>query len=167
MKPDIERFMGRVERQEESPEANPRLSPCWLWTGGRDPNGYGRLDPPGSQAKGAPRQLVGAHRYFYAEMVGPIPDGLVLDHLCRTPLCVNPSHLEPVTIKENTLRGDGPTAVNAAKSHCLNGHPLFGDNLKIEANGGRRCKECRNQRARARYAARNATPVVLVEDGES
>jgi hypothetical protein len=79
---------------------------CWLWTGAVDAKGYGRvLTPDGHRP---------AHRLAYELAVGPIPDGLVIDHLCRTPGCINPDHLEPVTRRENTLRGETIAARNAA-----------------------------------------------------
>lgn len=82
------------------------------------------------------------HRLVYEMLVGPVPAGLELDHLCRNRACCNPSHLEPVTHQENTRRSEGPTAVNARKTRCKNGHPLI--------EGSRdRCKVCRNENDRA------------------
>ena len=83
---------------------------CWEWTAGLFATGYG-----GFQYGGRP---VAAHRWAYEALVGPIPEGLELDHLCRNRKCVNPAHMEPVTHKENTLRGEGPTAQNAKKQAC-------------------------------------------------
>lgn len=100
-----------------------------------------------------------AHRVSYETFVGPIPAGLTLDHLCRNTLCINPAHLEPVTIKENVLRGDGPTARNARKTHCDRGHAFDETNTGPNANGGRSCRACKRewveQRANGRVAAPN------------
>ena len=84
---------------------------CWLWTACVTGLGYGQF----RVTHGAP--TVYAHRWAYEAMVGPIPDELVLDHLCRTPSCVNPSHLEPVTQRINVLRGESPVAKRARQTH--------------------------------------------------
>lgn len=123
------RFWTKVDRGEGDA--------CWLWTGSRGSNGYGAIRAGGAEGPNVP-----AHRLAYELLVGPIPDGLTIDHLCRTPLCVNPAHLEPVTSRENTLRSHNPTAVNARKTHCSAGHPLSGDNLAIVARR-RVCRECK------------------------
>jgi len=94
---------------------------CWIWQGGQ--KGGGKAGKYGA-VKYARRSWL-AHRLAYTLLVGNIPDGLQLDHLCRNRLCFNPKHLEPVTCAENLARGE-----RATKTHCVNGHPLFGDNLK-------------------------------------
>lgn len=109
---------------------------CWIWTGAKT-GGYGRITV-------ARKQYV-THRYIYELLVGPIPEGLQIDHLCRTPPCVNPAHLEPVTALENTRRSHGP----GRRTHCPNGHPYAGDNL-IRYAGRRYCRACRDARNRAR-----------------
>jgi len=120
---------------------------CWLWTGcmtkPAGKNGYGQIRLDG--------RMQVAHRIAYELLVGPIPDGLDLDHLCRTRLCVNPAHLEPVTPYENLRRGESPAARHMRKTHCNRGHELAGDNLCI-VNGGksRRCKRCKRDNERAR-----------------
>jgi hypothetical protein len=91
-----------------------------------------------------------AHRAAYTLLVAPIPDGLTIDHLCRNTSCVNPAHLEPVTQRENGLRGTSPAAVNARKVECVNGHPLSGDNLHIGTDGSRRCRICNRNKGRRR-----------------
>jgi hypothetical protein len=120
---------------------------CWIWTG--------------ALVKGYPYVTIGkrkrrAHRVTYEMLVGPIPDGLTLDHLCRRTSCINPRHLEPVTSKVNILRSEGPGAHNAAKTHCPQGHPYSRENTRL-VSGRRECIECRratwtrwNNRNRAR-----------------
>lgn len=96
--------------------------------------------------------------------VGPIPDGLVIDHLCRNPQCVNPMHLEPVTPEENTRRGIGGWNTRA-KTHCPQGHPYSGANLYINPTSGARvCRTCNNEKAR-RYKLRQRAAVA--EFGEA
>ena len=114
---------------------------CWHWTGHIGDGGYGTFRGPG-------RRTVKAHRFAYESLVGPIPDGLFLDHLCRVRHCVNPEHLEPVTGRVNTLRGEGITAAQARRTHCHRGHPLSGDNLWI-VRGRRCCRECDHIRSAA------------------
>lgn len=126
-----ERFWSKVDKTY--------AGSCWPWLGTQAGQGYGVFHPERGKA-------VRAHRFAYEDAVGPIPEGKQLDHLCRNRICVNPSHLEPVTSKENTLRGIGPTALNAQKTHCSYGHELFGDNLKIDRHGYRRCRECIKRR---------------------
>lgn len=109
------------------PEPN---SGCWLWLG-RLRRGYGRF------------ARTGCHRYAYRKLVGAIPDGLQIDHLCRTTCCVNPAHLEAVTQRENTLRGEGVSARNARKAHC----PSCGGPYVV-VFGDRRCAPCDNATVR-------------------
>ncbi len=119
---------------------------CWLWKGARHTEGYGILK--------INRRDYRAHRLTYAILVGPIPDGLELDHLCRNRAYVNPEHLEAVTRKENILRGESGSARNARKTHCHNGHPLTGDNLRFKKDGARVCLTCLRVRDRSGYARR-------------
>lgn len=97
-----------------------------------------------------------AHRIFYARLVGPVPEGLQLDHLCRNRWCVNPEHLEPVTLRTNVLRGISPTAINAKKHICAHGHELTYDNVYITPSGSRDCRKCINERSRRRHQANRA-----------
>lgn len=120
-----ERFWQKVEK---IPEVT-----CWLWTGAAVPLGYGHF---WNGTRSVP-----AHRFSYELHVGEIPSGLQIDHLCRVPACVNPQHLEPVTGRENTLRGVSFAAKNAAVTHCPKGHAYAGDNLRY-AGRGRYCREC-------------------------
>lgn len=118
---------------------------CWNWTGSRTASGYGRLKVAGKMRR--------AHRLTYELLVGPIPEGLVLDHLCRNRLCVRPTHLEPVTERENILRGEGWAALNARKTHCERGHELSPDNTYVDPRGGRICRTCSHEIKR-RYVER-------------
>jgi hypothetical protein len=112
---------------------------CWLWTGTRNRNkgGYGKFHLQGKR--------VLAHRFSYELFKGIIPQGLTIDHLCKITHCVNPEHLEAVTMKENVLRGEGFAAQNAKKVFCLNGHLLEGDNLYLRPDGDRDCKACKRE----------------------
>lgn len=97
-----------------------------------------------------------AHRFIYEVIVGLIPEGLVIDHLCRNRGCVNPKHLEAVTQQVNTLRGKSFAAEYAKRTHCNNGHPLEGDNLYITKNRyGRACRTCFRE-----YRRRNHKPLL-------
>src|SRR6266568_8464909 len=108
---------------------------CWLWIAGMDNHGYGTFDIGQQKRRG--------HQIAWQLLRGPVPDGLELDHLCRVPLCVNPNHLEPVTHRENTLRGEGITAQQARRTHCPQGHVLAGHNLEPRRDGHRACRACR------------------------
>jgi len=114
-------------------------SGCWLWLGTSQQKGYGmRWDP-------AAKRMVYLHRVNYEHFVAAIPDGYQIDHLCKTPPCCNPAHLEVVTPRENTLRGDAPSARQARQTHCKNGHPFAGENLRITPGGRRACRTCASE----------------------
>jgi len=124
---DRRRFWAKVDKTRE----------CWLWLGAKT-TGYGVMRLRGKN--------VLAHRFAYEDIVGSIPEGLQIDHLCRNPSCVNPSHLEVVTNKENCLRGESPNAINARKTHCDNGHPFDEQNTYVRPdNGQRQCRICRHK----------------------
>lgn len=113
-----------------------RTGGCWLWTAAVSTGGYGRVHWDG--------KLRQAHRVAYELEVGPIPEGLELDHLCRVRRCVRPDHLEPVSGKVNKLRGVSPSADHARKTHCDAGHPLEGPGADVYTrNGWRYCRPCR------------------------
>lgn len=117
---------------------------CWEWTGSLDTHGYAQVK--------IDRRSHLVHRLLYVNLIGEPPAGTEFDHLCRTRHCVNPRHLDPVTHRENVLRGEGVAAKAARATHCPKGHPYSGDNLKVFADGKRRCRTCRNEKARLRYA---------------
>jgi hypothetical protein len=134
----VARFWNKVERIP--------WSGCWIWMGACS-GGYGhvRLN----------RELKLAHRLCFEMHRGPIPDGLELDHLCRVPCCVNPSHLEAVTSSENTRRGRNPEVTRARYAqitHCPKGHPYAGENLRVTGSGNRYCLTCRRESKRAQRA---------------
>lgn len=152
-----ERFWQKVDKDGPVPAYAPELGPCWIWRGPPEKDGYGRLGVNGKTVK--------AHRFAYELLAGPIPEGLVPDHLCRVPRCVKatadnlgPSHLEVVTGRENTLRGISPSAINAAKTRCRHGHAFTPENNYMKPDGTRGCRICRQaavDRYRARIAARS------------
>ena len=127
-KPVTERFWSKV--------SGGGFTECWEWTGYVAPGGYGRIN-----VNGTPKV---AHRVAYELMVGPIPEGLDLDHLCRNRACVNPYHLDPVTRQVNLRRSP-----RVQVTHCPAGHPYAGDNLLLD-NGKRKCRTCVNRRVRER-----------------
>jgi len=117
---------------------------CWIYTGSTS-RGYGMLS--------IADRLRPVHRVSYEIFVGPIPDGLQLDHLCRQRACFNPAHLEPVTQAENIARGQSWSAVSVRTGVCIRGHALTDDNVYLRRDGGRQCRECRRSRDRRRWAA--------------
>lgn len=147
-----EKLLGRFEARYV-PEPN---TGCWIWMAGQNGAGYGEFWVDGRN------QL--AHRVAYEIFVGPIPVGLQVDHVrargCSLRCCVNPAHLEPVTPRENTLRGDSPLAAHARKTCCSRcGSPLSGDNLISYdlRRGMRSCRACKNARRREpAYRAKRA-----------
>lgn len=134
----MESFENRLLRQIKlDPEAR-----CWVWLGGRR-NSYGAIKVKGKSKL--------AHRVSYETFVGPIPPGLTIDHLCRQRLCINPKHLEPVTMAENHRRG-AQVALRVPKTHCINGHAYTPDNIYLDRKGVNRCMECaRKSRLRSYY----------------
>lgn len=148
-----DRLWNRVDRSAGDDE-------CWPWTGSTNGFGYGRLSLGG--------RYVYAHRVAYECEVGEIPEGLVLDHLCRNRLCCNPAHLEAVTHRVNILRGTSPAAARAAADFCHRGHPFDETNTYVRPSGQRTCITCQrmsvernrdviNARKRARRAERKAS----------
>lgn len=136
----LDRFWKKVKKTDS----------CWEWLVSKTKGGYGQFNLDG---KGDMRY---AHRLSYEFLVGPIPKGMQLDHLCRNRGCVNPEHLEIVDNKTNSLRGISEPAKNARKTHCIAGHPLSGKNLYIvHLSSGevwRRCATCHKRRNKAAKA---------------
>lgn len=135
----VDRFLQKVDAGQSS-------DACAIWTAATIGQGrYGAFHFQGKAHR--------AHRFAYEMFVGPVPEGLVLDHLCKNTLCVNPAHLEPVTQRENTMRSDNFIAVNARKTHCSHGHLFDEANTRVY-RGMRQCRECNRQaKARSRAAA--------------
>lgn len=131
--PAIYRVLGRVDVANDG---------CWIFTGAKS-SGYGQLGTRGKSQM--------AHRLSYEHFVGPIPSGHVVHHECRTPACVNPDHLRPLTIGENV--NESPKS-HASKTHCANGHPYDAANTRIVNGKWRQCRTCGAERKRR---ARGAT----------
>ena len=112
---------------------------CILWNGAKG-RGYALYTVNG--------KLRPLHRVLWIEQKGPLKDGQQLDHLCRRRNCVNLNHLEPVTNKENVLRGVGPSAVNKRKTHCPQNHPFDKENTYLDPLGRRHCRECSRKHSR-------------------
>lgn len=115
------------------------VSPCWVSDRATKPNGYTTMYAWG--------KVRFTHRVAYEAYVGPIPDGLVIDHLCRVRACCNPAHLEPVTNRENLLRGETLIAAEASATHCVAGHPFTPANTRRTSKGKRHCRACDKRRA--------------------
>lgn len=134
--------MTALERFEAKFEPEP-MTGCWLWTAKVNHKGYGRFCGATS-----------AHRFAYIRFIGPVPDGKEIDHICRVRSCVNPTHLQALTHAEN-LRRRLPRSWRG--THCKQGHPYSGDNIRVRESGGRNggparaCRECQRQWRRESY----------------
>jgi len=133
-----ERVQSRIDRTGD----------CWLWVGFIKDNGYGSLTIDGRTQY--------AHRLVYTALVGPIPAGAEIDHLCRVRHCVNPQHLEPVSKAENCYRGESIPGRRHRQTHCQHGHEFTADNTAVSSRGHRRCRACDAARARRIRAERSA-----------
>jgi HNH endonuclease len=121
---------------------------CWIYTGRTDHKGYGTFGWNG-------RSVI-AHRAAYLLLVGPIPDGLTIDHLCRVRRCIRPDHLEPVTLRENMSR-------KPPKTHCPQGHPYSGDNV-VYKRGYQTCRICRRAQSKPRTNLSDPGPAPYTQD---
>lgn len=134
----LDRFVAKID-------VDP-TSGCWLWNASLIDDGYACFTFKGKTVRG--------HIYSHRHMFGDTDQKLYdRDHLCRVRRCVNPFHLEVVTKRENTIRGVGPSALNAAKTHCVNGHEFTAENTKMTRDNGtlyRRCITCRREGDRRR-----------------
>jgi hypothetical protein len=148
----VERIKSRISVNENG---------CWIWPGAQTMEGYGRIGWTGEAGK--TWRLT--HRAVYEALVGPIPEGHDMDHVCHDPRecqperfadcphhgCCNPAHLRPVTRRENLLRGGTISAERRATEQCPQGHPYDGENTLVSPQGQRQCKECTYERNRAYY----------------
>src|SRR3990167_9039589 len=133
----IKRFLNKIKLDHTN---------CWVWDAYKHPKGYGQMRVNG--------KTVWAYRLSYEIFKGDIPKGLTIDHLCRVRSCVNPDHLEAVTMKENILRGVGITAKESRQTHCKSGHRFILENtnfVKTKSGFGRECKICRQGYQRSHY----------------
>lgn len=115
-------------------------TPCWISNRAAHSNGYTKLGHLG-------RTWL-THRFAYTVFVGPIPERMQIDHLCKVRACCNPAHLEPVTCRENLLRGDTLTAAEVAMTGCIHGHDFTSENTRTTSSGKRACRTCDAERAR-------------------
>lgn len=147
----MDRFWDKVKRNSGTyGKSNDYPTECWVWIAAKTSDGYGRFRLGNTH--------VMAHRFAYETEVGTILPGQTMDHLCRNRACVRPEHLEPVSMRENLLRGDTFQAKNAAKTHCKYGHEFSAKNTAYNKVGGRICILCRRARWKRYYASRKDTP---------
>jgi hypothetical protein len=139
------------ERFEE--KLVPGADGCIEWVASTNSAGYGTFADENGRS-------VLAHRWSYEHQIGPIPEGLQIDHKCRNRRCVNPEHLEPVSLWENHIRASSISVQNSEKTHCPAGHPYEGENLYIhQKTGDRKCRSCMHARNKARSRKRAGVTV--------
>lgn len=124
--------------------SNINTNDCWLYAGWINPYGYGYIREYADHKY----TTYMAHRLMYEAHKGEIPSELVIDHLCRQPQCINPDHLDTVSLWENTLRGENFMAKLAKATHCKRGHEFTKENTNIRTSGRRQCKTCKRLRER-------------------
>lgn len=134
--PALHRFLAKIQVSDG----------CWEWQGAKNPRGYSWFRGEG----GTPTT---GHRFAYEAFVGPVPEGLDLDHLCRNTSCVRPDHLEPVSHRENLLRGETIAACHAVRTSCGRGHEYPGI-VSRRGDGSRICKVCVSDQNRVAYLKR-------------
>lgn len=153
MRPAFDRIMAKTDKNGPIPAQAPHLGSCWICTLNPDKRGYAYVGMGGKHGKNRVAMQV-----VYEELVGPIPDGLELDHLCMVTSCVNPDHLEPVTHAENLRRAAAAGRfANSQKTRCPQGHAYDEANTKWTKDGRRDCRECSRQRSLDWYY-RNSNP---------
>ena len=143
-----DRFWEKVDKTALRTTSRPDLGPCWIWTASTTTGNYGQFFIEKVSGK---RHMQSAHTFAYEEEYGPVPLGLELDHLCRVHPCVRPTHLEPVTHRENLLRGISPSGRNARKLACAHGHIFTQESTHIRQNGSRQCRICDNIYHKGKY----------------
>lgn len=148
--PSNDELMGRVMAKVVVTPSG-----CWEYQGARHVNTRHGIFGYTVQGKGTTLRV---HRWVYENTVGPVDEGLVLDHLCRNPPCCNPSHLEPVPPGVNVLRGESPGARNARKTKCHKGHEFTGSNFSVDNLGRRVCLLCKREREARYRSQRRSVP---------
>lgn len=152
-----ERFFAKVDQNGPIPERRPDLGPCWLWTGAKLENGYGRF----TDARRVQRP---AHTCSYILAGRLVPRGHEMDHLCFVKDCVRPTHLEPVLHVENLRRADVAYGIRTAQTHCPKNHEYTPENtLRVGANG-RGCRTCKNDHNREYMRRYNARKVAKANE---